>query len=558
MDLNPPITIIGLLSEFILSHKKYIVYYLIFLSLMPFRDIGIPHIFGKLVQSIEKKTSLVYPLVLLLLATTVLQVMYSFIEYLEVELSPRFQAFVRQKIMKHVVDKNTDEFREVESGNILAKLMRLPHNLYIFFVHWKYNFIPNIILSVLAILYFSYRSKILGFLLALLIVFSWTMIYYSVVSCKHYSHMSEKAVTDMYEQVDDILRNMFLVINNNQQHRELDGIADFENTFREEVTNTLVCSIKLRYIIVPFNVLYFAVFTYICYNEVKSKRMQASYFVALIMIVYRIFNSIWDLSGVMNDVISRWGTIKQSMEVFKNVDRGQHVEPEVPASSVPNNGFYLDNIKYSFKDTDVERKIFDGFSLHIEKAKTTVLVGSIGSGKSTVLKFLLKQLTPQAGNIYYQGVSYKRIPSREIRRMIGYIPQQPTLFNRTIYENITYGLEGVSKKHVRGLIQYLDLQEMFARFPNGIDTTVGKYGSKISGGQRQVILILRVILKDPPILLMDEPTASIDESTKDVIYSLLAKLIKGKTVVMVTHDKFLLKFADRIIYLKDGKIVKDQ
>jgi ABC-type multidrug transport system fused ATPase/permease subunit len=121
-----------------------------------------------------------------------------------------------------------------------------------------------------------------------------------------------------------------------------------------------------------------------------------------------------------------------------------------------------------------------------------------------------------------------------------------------------YGIPHISKNQVEGLIYDLGLADVFSKMTDGIDTMVGKYGSKVSGGQRQIIWLLRTILQNPDIILMDEPTSSIDEKTKEVVQHLCNVLMKDKTVIMVTHDAFLTQFADRIIHMRHGEVVDDQ
>lgn len=562
---SKPITITGLIAEFIRDHKYMLVLYIVFLCIMPIRDIGIPHLFGKLIGAIETKGSMLMPLIYLFVATIVLQVGYSIIDILEIELSPRFQEFIRRKILKHIFEDRDENFGEVETGLVLARFMRLPHSLYTYLNQWKYIFIPNIILSVAAVAYFTSYNVILGTLLGMLIVFAWGMIYYSVTACMHHSYNTEQTVSSLYEETDDILKNISVVLVSNQQKPELDHIGDRETIYRESVKDTMMCSLKLRYLVVPFNVGYFVLFMCVCYDRVKSKKLKPSVFVALIIVMFKIFNSIWDLSGIMNDTVTRYGLLVSAMEVFNSSQQylsaagttnPKGIRGIRGIRGIPSSGFFLDDVSFTYKNKLTETPLFQHLTLHIPKGQTVVVVGGIGSGKTTILKLLLKHITPQQGAVYYRGVPYDQIPTADLRRMIGFIQQQPVLLNRTVFENITYGLD-IKRERVVALVHHLGLDDMFARFPDGLETNVGKYGSNLSGGQRQIILILRVILANPPVLLMDEPSASIDEVTKNTVYKLLSVIMKDRTVVMVTHDKYLLRFADRVVEMQQGRIVAD-
>jgi ABC-type multidrug transport system fused ATPase/permease subunit len=552
-----PITITGLLFEFIGTHKYMLVLYICFLAIMPIKDIGIPHLFGKLVKSIEDKSSLMKPLIYLFIVTIIMHIGYSIIDLLEVNLNPQFQAFVRQKVIRHIIEYNDTNMSEIETGKVISRLMRLPTGLYGYLNQWKYILIPNLILSVAAVIYFTYYERRLGILLMILISFSWFMILYSVQRCLKYSYPSEMLVMQLYEQVDDIMKNMMTVLTSSQQEQELNNLQNYEDVFKEYVKKTLYCSLKMRYIIVPFNIAYFAYFIYTGFNMVTTKKMKPSVFVALVIVMFKVFNSIWDISGIMNDAITRWGLLKQSMNIFNEKPK-KHSSNEMCGNILTNNGLLMKNISFSYYTKDgIKRDVFKNFSLFIPKHQKLVIMGGIGSGKSTIIKLFLKQILPSSGKIYLHGICYDSITTKDIRKQIGYVQQHPVLFNRTIYENITYGVENTSRHEVNKLIDKLNLRDMFNKFPKGLNTLSGKYGSNLSGGQRQIIILLRVLLQNPPILCMDEPTASIDKKTKVLIYNIISKLIKDKTVIIVSHDSYMKTFGDRLIILNDGKISED-
>jgi ABC-type multidrug transport system fused ATPase/permease subunit len=144
----------------------------------------------------------------------------------------------------------------------------------------------------------------------------------------------------------------------------------------------------------------------------------------------------------------------------------------------------------------------------------------------------------------------------DIKKRIGYVPQHSQLFNRTVYENIIYGHEGMySRKDIENIIAKMDLAKEFASLADGIDTRVGKNGQMLSGGQRQLVWCLRVLLQRPDVVVMDEPTASLDEESKHTLWRMLKMLMRGKTVIIVTHDEFVKRIATRTIHIQDGKVV---
>jgi ABC-type multidrug transport system fused ATPase/permease subunit len=241
--------------------------------------------------------------------------------------------------------------------------------------------------------------------------------------------------------------------------------------------------------------------------------------------------------------------IQETLDMFKVCEKYKH-ERKHDIPSMP--GIFLQDVSFTFEGR--KTPLFKHLRLYIPEGQTVLIVGHIGSGKSTLVRLLMKYAEPDDGDIYIHNIPYSKMKACDLRRLIGYVPQNPILFNRTVYENITYGLPYVSREDVTFLINDLELASVL---PSDLDSSVGKYGSKVSGGQRQVIWILRTILQNPSIVLMDEPTSSMDEVTKAKIHKAMSLLMKDKTVVMVTHDSYLMQYATRVIEMDHGAIIAD-
>lgn len=555
---HPQLTIGSITSDFLKQNKVFVVLYIALLCTSLTREIWVPHLFGELVQSIESKKSLWRPLVLLFGITFVVQIGTSLIQYAEVDIFPRFQAFVRDKIIRNIIQQNNENFSDIESSIIIAKLMRLPIELFSFINQWKYEFIPYFVLSIAVVIYLTYHNTTLGIGLAMLLIMLWCLIYASVFQCSKYSYTSEAEISKLSKQVDDVMRNMLSVLNSNQEANEMDKVKIYEEAYRKAVRKTLECSMKLRYLILPCNLAYFAFFIYMGYKLVKEKKLRAAVLVTLVIIIFRVFNSVWGLSGIINETVTRHGMLKESLHILQqNNHHSSHskqtTNPPLP-KSVPQTGLVLHHLSYAYPNS---KPVLRDIHLHILPKQKVAFIGRNGCGKSTLLKLLLKLIQPTSGAIYYNGNNYQSIETSTLRNHIGFVAQQPILFNRTIYENITYGLNGVTKLDVQKLVSQLHLDNMFSKFQKGLDTEVGRNGSSISGGQRQIVCLLRILLQNPNILLLDEPSASIDSESKHYVHELLKKVMEDKMVILVTHDDQILKYADRIVRLGNGVVVQD-
>ncbi|MFZ0565527.1 MAG: ABC transporter ATP-binding protein [Chlamydiales bacterium] len=205
---------------------------------------------------------------------------------------------------------------------------------------------------------------------------------------------------------------------------------------------------------------------------------------------------------------------------------------------------------------ETQHPVFKDFSVEIPKGSTIAFVGTTGSGKSTLIKLLLRFYEPNQGSIELDGLSLREFDIHDLRRAIGLVSQDVFLFHGTVAENITYPDRDVPQERVIEAAKLAEAHDFITRLPQGYQTVIGERGLKLSGGQRQRLTIAREIIKNPPILILDEATSSVDNETELAIHQSLEKLIVGRTVIMVAHRLSTVRNADVIHVLKHGKIVE--
>ncbi|MBP0591804.1 ABC transporter ATP-binding protein [Paraburkholderia sp. LEh10] len=203
------------------------------------------------------------------------------------------------------------------------------------------------------------------------------------------------------------------------------------------------------------------------------------------------------------------------------------------------------------------RAILDHFDLDIPAGQRVGLIGKSGAGKSTVLALLQRFYEPQGGRILIDGQDIATITQESLRRAIALVPQDISLFHRTIYENIAYGRPDASRDEVIAAARDARCTDFIEAMPEGFDTIVGDRGVKLSGGQRQRIAIARAILKNSPILLLDEATSALDSASEEAIQKALDRLMVGRTVIAIAHRLSTLHNFDRIIVMSQGKVIDD-
>ena len=213
------------------------------------------------------------------------------------------------------------------------------------------------------------------------------------------------------------------------------------------------------------------------------------------------------------------------------------------------------DVDFSYPNSSVSA--LKGFNCRITEGEKVVVIGRIGSGKTTLQKLLLGLYQPSAGAVLVDGVDLRQLDPADLRRNIGYVAQDVTLFYGTLRENIAIGAPYADDATIVAAAEAAGLADFVNRHPDGFDMMIGERGDSVSGGQRQGIAIARALLLDPPILLLDEPTSAMDFSSEQQFKQRLKTLAAHKTVIIVTHRNSLLDLATRVIVVDDGRIVAD-
>jgi len=215
--------------------------------------------------------------------------------------------------------------------------------------------------------------------------------------------------------------------------------------------------------------------------------------------------------------------------------------------------------KVSMRYPDEERDALRDISLKIEPGEKVALLGRVGCGKSTLNKLILSLYQPSAGAVMVDGVDIRQFDPLQLRRHIGYVPQDVSLFYGTLRDNIVAGAgsEGVDDEALLRAIELAGLQGLVNTHPHGVDLSVGERGQSLSGGQRQAVAIARALVHDPQILLLDEPSSAMDHASEEAFKANLKDYAHGKTMIVVSHRTSLLSLVERIVVIDAGKVVAD-
>ncbi|MFO7943578.1 MAG: ABC transporter ATP-binding protein [Anaerolineales bacterium] len=241
--------------------------------------------------------------------------------------------------------------------------------------------------------------------------------------------------------------------------------------------------------------------------------------------------------------------------IFNLLDTDQHIvsgEKSLPVDEVEGD-IQFGNVTFEYEDGKGQSVLHD-LSLTIHEGETVGIVGPTGAGKSTLVKLLLRFYDVQRGRITLDGHDLRSFKLEDLRRAIGFVSQDVFLFRGTVWENITYGTFEASREEVLRVAKISEAHDFIMSLPGGYKTMVGERGQKLSGGQRQRISLARVILKDPPILILDEATSSVDNETEALIQRSLQRITQGRTTLVIAHRLSTVVNTDRIFVLDEGRL----
>lgn len=265
-----------------------------------------------------------------------------------------------------------------------------------------------------------------------------------------------------------------------------------------------------------------------------------------------LLSNLWTINHILRTINRAFGNAKEMVGILDlpyivddKTDRPIRVEEAA-----------IDFSHITFHHNEQKEPLFVDFSLTIAPGRTVGLVGVSGSGKTTLTKLLLRFADVDSGAIYIDGQDIRDVTQKSLHEAIAYVPQESSLFHRSIFENIEYGRPGASREEVIRVAKLANADEFISSLPDGYDTLVGERGVKLSGGQRQRVAIARAILKDAPILVLDEATSALDSESEALIQGALANLMKGRTSIVVAHRLSTIAGLDEIVVLDDGAIVE--
>ncbi len=286
--------------------------------------------------------------------------------------------------------------------------------------------------------------------------------------------------------------------------------------------------------------------------EVVAGRLSVGTYSVLVFLTQRLLWPLTRLGDTMDRYQRAMASTNRVMNLLDTPIAIRTGDIRLPISSIKGE-LKFKNVTFSYNQ---RKPILQYFSLTLAAGKTTAIVGATGSGKSTLVKLILRLYEVQYGQIYLDGIELTNLNLKDLRRAIGLVSQDVFLFHGTVAENIAYGSFEASNREIVNAAKIAEAHEFIAQLPDGYKTIVGERGQKLSGGQRQRIAIARAVLKNPPILILDEATSAVDNETEAAIQRSLERITKNRTTIAIAHRLSTVRNADCIFVMDEGRVIE--
>jgi ATP-binding cassette, subfamily B, bacterial MsbA len=289
-------------------------------------------------------------------------------------------------------------------------------------------------------------------------------------------------------------------------------------------------------------------------SRIEQQQMSAGEFTSFVIALLMLYEPVKRLTGIHNIFQQALGA---SQKVFEYIAAPEEITDAPHAATMP--GFHesirFESVRFSYS-ADAGQEVLRGLDFQVNAGEVVALVGPSGAGKTTLVNLIPRFYDPTAGRILIDGHDLRNLTLHSLRSQIAMVAQDTVLFDDTVLNNIRYGRPDASREQIVEAARSAFADEFIRGFPNGYDTLVGERGTKLSGGQRQRLSIARALLKDPPILILDEATSHLDTQSELLVQQALANLMQSRTVVVIAHRLATVRRADRILVLEAGRILE--
>jgi ATP-binding cassette subfamily B protein len=465
----------------------------------------------------------------------------------------KVMARLRESSFNYMIDHSYTFFSNNFSGSLVQRIGRFVRSFEKLFDTLVYNFIPLIVTMIVVVVVILKQEPRIAYL-----ILGWVL----VTAIVSYIFSSWKLKYDVASAAADSKSTGYLAdVITNQNNVANFAASDFEAKGYRGVSTTQAQAVLLTWnlsevmnavqsgliIAIEFLLFYYGL------KYWKSGAITIGTFVLIQVYVLNLSQKLWNLSNIVRNLYEGVADSKEMVEILKLPHEIRDL-PHARTLSIDTGAIDFKDASFRFNES---KNVLEDLTLSIQGGEKVALIGPSGVGKSTVVKLLLRMYDLKDGVISIDNQDIKIVTQESLRKNISLVPQDPILFHRSLMENIRYGRQDATDEEVKEAARLAHCDEFIESLPETYSTFVGERGIKLSGGERQRVAIARAILKNAPVLILDEATSSLDSHSEALIQDALDKLMKGKTTIVIAHRLSTIRKMDRIIVLKGGKVVEE-
>lgn len=493
-----------------------------------------------------------------ILLATLMPVMFNnlflvrIIDWLDWSIDAKCGKYLSELAFDAVINQSMTFHSRHFSGSLTSQANKLPGA----FIDLKSHFVWDIFPLVLTVSYSIVAAWLVCPVFALILI-AFTVVYSTVAVITFYKtrNVDENladAENKQTGQLADSITNMMSVKSYAREKLEKQRFARATGAVEKATFDVAKVSMWRNFLLNTIGAITFAVVLVLVIVSHNLFDLTVANVVFLYSLSNSLLSNIWSLNHILRATNRAFGNAKEMVAILDM----PYIIDDKTDFPLKINSATVEFQHISFSHDKSKRKLFEDFSLNIAAGERVGLVGISGSGKTTLTKLLLRFADVERGAIFVDGKDIRDVTQQTLRENIAYVPQESTLFHRSIAENIGYGKPGASDAKIREAAKLANADKFINEMPDGYETLVGERGTKLSGGQRQRIAIARAILKDAPILVLDEATSALDSESEALIQEALDNLMKNRTSIVIAHRLSTVANLDRIVVLDDGKIIE--
>jgi ABC-type multidrug transport system fused ATPase/permease subunit len=555
--------IFKILLSFLGEYKLTIIVYIICTILaFPLESIVVPQIYSHFFEILNSKTKIDVFIKYFIIITVILLVVNisnSTTTYIESYMIPNLNEYVINYIFKNLLYKYENSYGDIELGKIIMRINTIPQYLKSVVTDFCIWIFPRTLAIIAINIYFFVLSWKLGLVSIILVFLFFIINYYCFNVCLPYSNERHILFEKKNQDTQDKLSNSYSIYSTGSLNKEIFNYEKNTNIYTSKFKENLYCLFKATTFTSLLIVLLFVFLNSTAVYLFMKKELSFTNLIAVFITIIYYTPCIITINSTVPDLAQYYGAltaVDSFMEELykinmnnKNIKRND----KKILLNIDKGNIIINNLTFGYKNNE---NIFNNFYLTIKENEKIAIIGESGNGKSTLIKLIMGYYKVNNDMIYIDNTDINNYSLNDLRKQISYVNQNNKLFNMSIMENIQYG-NNVSRDEIINLCYEIKVDNIFKNLKNSYDTIAGIEGNNLSGGQRQIIHILRCICQKNKIVILDEPTSAMDKSNTINVINAIKKLSKNSTLILITHDDNILSLVNRIITIDAGKIIDD-